>query len=380
MTRFDRYVLSQLLMLFGLFSLILVMVYWVNRAVVLFDQLIANGQSAGVFFEFTALTLPNVIRLVLPISAFAASLYVANRLSSESELLVAKAAGHSPYRLARPVLAFGVIVALMVALLTHFLVPLSIARLAEREAEISQNITARLLNEGQFLHPTDGFTFYIREVTPAGELKDVFLNDARGDTEHVTYTARQALLVRHESGPKLVMFDGMAQTLNVADNRLSVTRFEDFAYSIATLIGSDERTARGVKELSTRELVAPSQAVLDEVGLPLARLLSEGHGRSQQALLAIVAALVGFAAMMIGSFNRFGLWRQIIGALVAIILLKSADNAFADMARSDPGLWLVSYGATPLGIAMTLILLWISDKPMLFKRRHKPETDAEQKP
>ncbi len=72
--------------LFGFFALVLVLVYWVNRAVVLFDQLIANGQSAGVFVEFTALTLPNVIRLVLPIAAFAASIYVANRLSSLSEL------------------------------------------------------------------------------------------------------------------------------------------------------------------------------------------------------------------------------------------------------------------------------------------------------
>ena len=369
MTRFDRYILSQLLMLFGFFSLVLVMVYWVNRAVVLFDQLIANGQSAGVFFEFTALTLPNVIRLVLPISAFAAALYVANRLSSESELLVAKAAGQSPYRMARPVVVFGLIVAMMVALLTHFLVPLSIARLNDRQAEISENITARLLTEGQFLHPAEGFTFYIREITPAGELRDIFLNDVRSDTEHVTYTARQALLVRHETGPKLVMFDGMAQTVSVADNRLSVTRFEDFAFSIASLIGRDEDGARQIKEVSTSELLAPTDALVEETGRNKASLLYEGHGRTSQALLAVVASLVGFATMMVGGFSRFGLWRQIIGALVAIILLKSADNAFADAARSDPAAWPLAYGAIVLGILMTFALLWVSDKPNLFKRR-----------
>ena len=46
MGKFDRYLFSQLMVLFGFFSLVLVMVYWINRAVVLFDQLIANGQSA----------------------------------------------------------------------------------------------------------------------------------------------------------------------------------------------------------------------------------------------------------------------------------------------------------------------------------------------
>ena len=85
-------------MLFGFFALVLVLVYWVNRAVVLFDQLIANGQSAAVFLEFTALSLPNVIRIVLPIAAFAGTVYATNRLMSESELVVVQATGFSVRR------------------------------------------------------------------------------------------------------------------------------------------------------------------------------------------------------------------------------------------------------------------------------------------
>ena len=104
--RFDRYMLSQLLVLFGFFALVLVAVYWVNRAVVLFDRLIADGHSAGIFLEFTVLSLPAVVALVLPMSAFAAAVYVTNRLSNDSELVVVRATGFSPWRLARPVLAF----------------------------------------------------------------------------------------------------------------------------------------------------------------------------------------------------------------------------------------------------------------------------------
>ena len=99
--------LSQLLALFGFFSLVLVAVYWINRAVGLFDKLIGDGQSSLVFLEFSLLTLPFVIRLVLPISAFAATVYVTNRLTSESELVVMQATGFSAFRLARPVLYFG---------------------------------------------------------------------------------------------------------------------------------------------------------------------------------------------------------------------------------------------------------------------------------
>ena len=104
MSRYDRYVLSQLLLFFGFFALVLVAVFWINRAVVLFDRLIGDGQSALVFLEFTALALPNLIRMVLPMAAFAAAIYVINRLNSESELTVMQATGSSPWRMARPIL------------------------------------------------------------------------------------------------------------------------------------------------------------------------------------------------------------------------------------------------------------------------------------
>ena len=356
-------------MLFGFFALVLVMVYWINRAVVLFDQLIANGQSAGVFMEFTALTLPNVVRIVLPIAAFAASLYVANRLVSESEMVVVQASGFSPYRLVRAVVLFGALVAVLVSFLTHFLVPLSLSRLNARQAEISENITARLLTEGQFLHPTEGVTFYIREITPEGELRDIFLHDTRNADEHVTYTARQSLLLRHETGPKLVMFDGMVQGLTVDGQRLATTRFDDFAYDIAGLIETSDPAIRGLKELKTLELLRPTLALMKEVNATRSEMLYEGHARTNQALLGLVAALIGFATMLIGGFSRFGMWRQIIGAIIALIVLKSVDNAMADAANSDAGLWFLTYGATVLGLCFTIVLLWISARPNLFKRK-----------
>ena len=173
-SKFDRYVLWQLVARFGFFAIVLVGVSWINQAVRLFDQLISDGQPAGVFIEITALTLPNVIRIMLPIAAFAASLHVANRLTSESEILAVQSAGWSRLRLMRPALAFGLIVALLVSILTHVVVPTSAKRLAEHREAISANILPRLLAEGEFLHPTNGISFYIRDITPSGELTDIF--------------------------------------------------------------------------------------------------------------------------------------------------------------------------------------------------------------
>ncbi|MBS9716533.1 LPS export ABC transporter permease LptF [Pseudohalocynthiibacter aestuariivivens] len=371
MARFDRYMLSQLMVLFGFFSLVLVMVYWINRAVVLFDQLIADGQSATVFLEFTALTLPRVVRVVLPISAFAASVYVTNRLSTESELVVMQSSGYSGYRLARPVLFFGIVVALMMSVLMHFLVPSSLRALHERRAEISQNVTARFLKEGMFLHPADGITFYIREISPAGELRHIFLSDVRNADSPVTYTAKRALLVRDPSGPKLLMFDGLAQNFTPDSQRLATTSFADFAYDIGSLIEEKSTTSSNPELLSTYQLLNASDEFLESIGIRRAHFLYEAHFRFAQPLLAIVTALVGFSCLMLGGFNRFGFWRQIVGAIVLLIFIKTLDNALNEIAQNNENYWFLVYVSVLTGILISYLMLWISSKPMLFKRRRK---------
>ncbi|MEX0309834.1 MAG: LptF/LptG family permease, partial [Tateyamaria sp.] len=239
MVRIDRYMLSQLLWLFGFFSLILVAIFWITRAVQLFDRLIGDGQTALVFLEFSALGLPRLITTVLPIATFAAAIYVTNRLNNESELTVMMSTGTSPWRLARPVAVFGLISALMMSVLSHVLVPTASAQLSEREIEISRNVTSRLLTEGAFLSPASGVTFYTRAIDDEGVLKDVFLADRRAPDERVIYTASEAYLVRSDEGTSLIMVDGLSQRLSIPDSRLSTGKFQDFSFDISSLMKSD---------------------------------------------------------------------------------------------------------------------------------------------
>ncbi len=369
MARFDRYMLSQLLTLFGFFSLVLVMVYWINRAVVLFDQLIADGQSAVVFLEFTALSLPSVIRLALPLAAFAASIYVTNRLVSDSEMVAVQATGYSCFRLARPVLYFGLIVALLMTVLMHFLVPLSSARLAERQNDIAQTATARLLQEGQFLEPLDGITVYIGEVTPAGELRNVLLSDSRDVARQITYTAAQAYLVRTDDGAQLVMRNGLAQTLRTSDKQLFTTSFEDFALNVGSLMQTSSTRRQRAGELMTWELLRPTPELAESVRQTPARMMSDAHNRFSQSILGAVAALLGFAALMVGGFTRFGLWKQVVFAIFLIILVKALETAGLNAARSNPSLWIASYLPSVAGFAIVYVLLFMADRPTLLKRR-----------
>ena len=377
-SRYDRYVLSQYLVFFGFFALILVAVFWINRAVVLFDRLIGDGQSATVFLEFTALTLPNLIRMVLPMAAFAASVYVTNRLNSESEMTVMQATGSSPWQLARPTLVFGLITAAMMSILTHVLLPASTSQLAIREAEVARNVTARLLSEGSFLHPTKGVTFYIREIAPDGTLHDVFLSDLRDPTQSATYTGSKAFLVREGDHANLIMVDGLAQRLDTKSQNLSTTVFADFSYDISSLINKDDVRTRSIRAIPTPELLTDRDFITKAEGFTPGQLVEELHLRFARALVCIAVTLIGFSSLLLGGYSRFGVWRQALLAFVLLILLEVMRGVVSEPVLANPDLWFLIYLPTIAGIAVALLFLQISARPLspVFRRRKSAPSEV----
>lgn len=371
MTTFDRYLLGQLVALWGFFSLVLVLVYWVNRAVGLFDRLIAGGHSATVFLEFSMLALPNVIRIVLPISAFAATVYVANRMRGESELIVAETSGISPMRLLRPVAVFGGIAAAVTLVLTLVLGPLAASRLDARSQAIAQDITAGLLTEGEFLHPADGLSLFIREITPANEMHGVLLSDSRTEGQRSLYTAARAVLVASEEGPRLAMFDGLVQDYRPGTGRLGTTRFDEFVYDISSLVGMDSG-GRDEDEVPTLELLAASPALQAETGYSVDRLRFAAHERVTQGLAALVTPMVGMAVMLLGGFSRFGAWRQIVGAIVGLIAVDLLDNYVADVVSGRPALWPLAYLPVAMGLSLAGVVAWIAARPRRRPRGRAP--------
>lgn len=374
MPRIDRYILSQLLTLFGFFALVLVSVYWINRAVSLFDDLLSDGQTALVVLEFTALTLPLVISVVLPVAAFAATAYGTNRMAGESELVAMQAAGLSPWRLARPVLVFGVFVGLMVAVLVHGLVPMARARLADRQAELAQDATERFLRPGSFQYPADGITLFIRDIASDGRLLDLFIEDARDPANQVIYTSEEALVVRAETGPVLILLRGLSQNLRQTGDRqsLAVTRFAEFSYDVGAMLSGGTRKGRDLRDYGTLQLLNPDAALLAATGATAPDARREAHERIAQPLLSPVAAMIGFATLLIGGYSRFGVWRQVLWAILGLILVQFLTNAAANQAGRNPSLWPLLYVPAAVGAVMCAALLWIAGRPRRLRQGGAP--------
>ncbi|SDX90090.1 lipopolysaccharide export system permease protein [Ruegeria halocynthiae] len=367
MSRFDGYFLRQLLVLFGFFTLVLVGVFWITRSVSLFDRVISGGQSAMVFLEFTALTLPTLIRTVMPMAVFAAAVYATNRLSRESEMTVMLATGSSPWRLARAVLMFGLGAGLMMAVISVFLRPASVDQLEQRQDEVAGDVTAQLLNEGEFLHPAEGVTVYIGGIDLDGTLREVFVSDGRDEMNPVSYSSTTAYLVNQASGIHLVMLDGIALRFDRAGNTLSSTLFEDASYDVSELTRDSDMGHRSLEAIPTVELIWERAAVAEKDDHSIGHLVDELHQRFSWIAICIAVALVGFSTLMLGSFSRFGLWPQILTAFTILVVLEGVRGFVSPLVIENPRHWILLYVPAMLGVALSGLFLTIAGRP-LFRR------------
>lgn len=355
MSRIDKYILAQLIGLFGFFSLVLVTIYWINTAAKLFDQVIADGQSAAIFFEFSALSLPNIIFLVAPASAMVAVVYCMNQLGSDRALNIFRATGMSGAQLSKAFIVYGIFVTLLLLTLAHYLVPVANQQNKIRKAALSDATTARMFTAGTFVHPVQGVTFYVKNITEEGELQNIFLDDDRGNANKSTYTALQAFLVDANDGPQLVMLDGRVQIRSKASGKISVTKFNDFVFDLTGFTGGASATKIRVRDLTTAEMLRAEK----ELSF---RRIYEIAFRTAGPINAFVAIVLALAAMNAGGFSRFGMWSNILWAGTSFVTLKVAEAAALDFVDRTK-IVEVMFAPAVIGILVTVILIALKDRP-----------------
>jgi lipopolysaccharide export system permease protein len=121
--------------------------------------------------------------------------------------------------------------------------------------------------------------------------------------------------------------------------------------------------------LQTPELLRADAALAAELGTTPAVLLQEGHSRISNPLLGVAAPLIGFSALLLGAFSRFGLWRQVLGAVILLVIVQFADNVAAQTVLRDATLWPLQYASAVLGLGVAAGLLAVAAGPGLATRR-----------
>jgi lipopolysaccharide export system permease protein len=230
-------------------------------------------------------------------------------------------------------------------------------------------VTAQLLNEGEFLHPADGVTVYIGRIDLDGTLHEVFVSDRRDPANSVSYSSSTAYLVNNAAGINLVMLDGVALRLDKDGRTLSSTLFQDASYDISALTSTGGMNARSLEAIPTMELIRNREAIASAEGFSPGELTDELHQRFSWIAICVAVGLVGYATLMLGSFSRFGLWPQILGAFTILVLLEGVRGFVSPVVIGDPGLWIVLYAPAVIGILISCLFLAVAGRPIWRRSR-----------
>jgi lipopolysaccharide export system permease protein len=358
-TRLDRYILRLFVAAFGFFVLIFTGVVWLTQAVRLIDTVVASGQTAQAFLEFSVLVLPQVFVIVLPLAGIGAALYALNRLYTETELVVMMAAGLGPGALLRPVAGFGAGIALLMALNMILVLPTASRTLADRSQAVRSDLANALIVERQFLHPLSGLTLFISDTRQAGEMAGLFLNDQRDPDRVVTYSAERALLVREGMEARLVMIDGVALGPGAGDS-LSTVTFDQFVFDLSELIsGEGVRTPRPAEYFVT-DLLSPTPEMLSAGRFERGDFVSEGNYKLALPLLAMIYPMVALVTLLAGGYRRAGFGRRVVVAIAVSAVLQIGLLMIRERVNDNAGLWPLMYAPHLLGLAYVAGLLrWL---------------------
>jgi lipopolysaccharide export system permease protein len=364
LTRLDRYLLRQLVVAFGFFALVFTGVVWLTQAVRLIDTVVASGRGGRILLEFSALVLPQVLVIVLPLAGMGAALYALNRLYSESELVAMMGAGVGPAQLLRPVAVFGGLIALAMAVVVTVLVPRGGAALAARTQEIRSDLAGALIVERQFLHPANGLTLFIADTGRAGEMSGVFLHDQREPERPVTYSAENALLVRDGDEARLVMRDGVALGLTADGAQLNAVDFDQLVFDLSELVQSEDDRAPRPAEYPLRQLLRPTPEMLERGRFGRGDYLAEAHYKITLPLLAWLYPPVALVTLLAGGYRRSGFGRRVVVAVAVAVLMQALAIVIRARVQDDAALWPAMYLPILLGLGYVAALMARLTRPL----------------
>ena len=111
MKKLNIYIAKQIIVGFLLVSFSLMSIIWLTQSLRFVDLITNKGIAVSLFAKLTSLLMPRIFTILCPISLFAAVLFVYNRMLSDRELVVMKAAGITPWQNAKPAVFLGLAMA-----------------------------------------------------------------------------------------------------------------------------------------------------------------------------------------------------------------------------------------------------------------------------
>ncbi len=337
----ERYLFRQLLGPLVLAATALTGVAVLSQSLRGLDIIVEQGQTALLFAGLTALALPQLFNLILPVAVFVGALVSLNRLHTEQEIVVCFAGGVSRWRVISPAIRIAVFAAILALVLNLWVQPWAQRTMREILFSVQGDLVTTLVREGEFSEPSPGLTVYARQVDRDGLIHDLFVHQQKDNGGSVTYTAREGRLGKLDQTPILIMRQGSNQEFS-PDGVLNYLSFDEYTFDLRGFLDRDSLVHYKISDRYLHELFFPDltqgweQRNRD-------KMLAEGHFRLSSPLYNIAFMLMALAAVIAGSFNRAGYGKRIAAVAAAASLGRIVGFAAQAACADEPLLNIVQY-------------------------------------
>ena len=205
------------------------------------------------------------------------------------------------------------------------------------------------------MHPSDGLTVYIREANGPADMRGVMIHDSREAGAAVTFNAQRGALVKTETGPRLLMYDGLAQRIDPESDALSLLQFDKIGYDLSEFVSDPAERRRKPSEFFFPELIWPKDPNLSE--RDYGRYISEGHEQLSSPLYGFAIVVVAAAVMLLGSFSRRGYIGRMVVAAVLGVALRVIGLGLQNVVKGAPEAWPIMYVPPVVASIVALVIL-----------------------
>ncbi len=353
-SRLDIYIFRQVLVALVVATGGLTALIWLTQSLRFVDLVVNRGLSFVVFIQLTGLLIPSFIAIILPITTYVVIQFVYQRMATDRELTVMRAAGLSPWALARPALAVALLATIAGYGLSLWAVPASLRDFRQYQWEIRSRLAAFLLQDGVFTPLSDKLTVYIRSRDPDGTLHGILVDDARDPAAHATILAERGRLIDSPSGPRVLLLNGSRQEIDHQSGRLDMLTFKQNEIDLAEATKDDAARPADMSEVPLKDLLDPHP--LFERDRP--KWIAEAHKRLSAPLTTLSYAMVGLFSALGGMFRRHGGVARPLVTVGVMVVLLALGLAFETLgARDNHLLFLMWLHATVPGIVCAWLLL-----------------------
>lgn len=349
--RLSRYITAEIIKPMFLGITLLVTVFTGYSLAVKLSQAAEGEVPLSIVARLIGLNSIIAMEILLPTALYLSIIATLSRFYRDSEMVAMRASGFGESRVIRSLVLLSVLTSVVVGIISLYARPWAYRQSYQIEAEARAEFDIRKIEPGRFIELQNSkYVLFARDIDKDdGRLKEVFLQNDKGDKIQVTY-AREAFLppVRVNEQRSFVFNDGYSYVLDRLGSKDLTLKFGEMIVPIPEV----------TRDVSYRRKAEPTASLANS---QTSKDIAEYQWRTSTPLATLVLALV--AVPLSRSSPRQSRYYSFVVAIMVyvglFILTSAARNWVADgRVPSFPGLWWVYALPLLLFAALTGLPVW----------------------